>query len=93
MLILERSGYPEETYHTFSYSPLAADDGAIAGMLCVVSEDTKRVIGERRMATLRELGSAWSRGARGGRVHGCGCRGARRQPALAAVHRHLPVRR
>ena len=22
-LILERSGYPEETYHTFSYSPLA----------------------------------------------------------------------
>jgi len=29
MLILERSGYPEETYHTFSYSPLADDDGAI----------------------------------------------------------------
>ncbi len=57
MLILERSGYPEETYHTFSYSPLAADDGAIAGMLCVVSEDTKRVITERRMATLRDLGS------------------------------------
>ena len=26
-------------------------------MLCVVSEDTERVIGERRMATLRELGS------------------------------------
>ena len=22
-LILERSGFPEETYHTFSYSPLA----------------------------------------------------------------------
>ena len=60
MLILERSGYREETYHTFSYSPLANDDGVIAGMLCVVSEDTKRVIGERRMATLRELGSASS---------------------------------
>src|SRR3954466_16429377 len=26
-------------------------------MLCVVSEDTERVIGERRMATLRDLGS------------------------------------
>ena len=26
-------------------------------MLCVVSEDTDRVIGERRMATLRDLGS------------------------------------
>jgi signal transduction histidine kinase/DNA-binding response OmpR family regulator len=57
MLFLERSGYPEETYHTFSYSPLTDDDGRIAGMLCVVSEDTERVIGERRMATLRDLGS------------------------------------
>ena len=28
LLFLERSGYPEETYHTFSYSPLRDDDGA-----------------------------------------------------------------
>ncbi|MGZ4192007.1 MAG: GAF domain-containing protein, partial [Solirubrobacteraceae bacterium] len=60
LLILERSGYPEETYHTFSYSPLADEQGRVAGMLCVVSEDTKRVIGDRRMATLRELGSVSS---------------------------------
>ena len=33
MLILERSGYPEETYHTFSYSPLDGPDGSVAGML------------------------------------------------------------
>jgi PAS domain S-box-containing protein len=57
LLFLERSGYPEESYHTFSYSPLRDDDGALVGMLCVVSEDTDRVIGERRMATLRDLGS------------------------------------
>lgn len=57
LLFLERSGYPEETYHTFSYSPLRDDDGNVVGMLCVVSEDTHRVIGERRMATLRDLGS------------------------------------
>jgi PAS domain S-box-containing protein len=57
LLFLERSGYPEETYHTFSYSPLADDDGAVAGMLCVVVEETDRVLSERRMATLRELGS------------------------------------
>ncbi|MET7378427.1 SpoIIE family protein phosphatase [Streptomyces sp. NPDC005526] len=57
LLFLERSGYPEETYHTFSYSPLRNDSGAVVGMLCVVSEDTERVIGERRMATLRDLGS------------------------------------
>ncbi len=57
LLFLERSGYPEETYHTFSYSPLRDDDARVVGMLCVVSEDTVRVIGERRMATLRDLGS------------------------------------
>ncbi|WP_329575060.1 SpoIIE family protein phosphatase [Kitasatospora sp. NBC_01250] len=56
-LFLERSGYPEESYHTFSYSPLRNDDDRVVGMLCVVSEDTERVIGERRMATLRDLGS------------------------------------
>src|SRR5215218_1822556 len=56
-LFLERSGYAEETYHTFSYSPLADDDGRIAGMLCVVSEDTEQVLANRRMATLRDLGT------------------------------------
>ncbi|CAN5560538.1 SpoIIE family protein phosphatase [soil metagenome] len=57
LLFLARSGYSEETYHTFSYSPLRDDAGVVVGMLCVVSEDTDRVIGERRMATLRDLGS------------------------------------
>ncbi|MBS0638226.1 MAG: response regulator [Proteobacteria bacterium] len=57
LLFLERSGYPEETYHTFSYSPLPDDDGSVGGMLCVVTEDTVRVVGERRLATLRDLGS------------------------------------
>src|ERR1700747_3093768 len=57
LLFLERSGYPEESYHTFSYSPLHDDAGAVIGMLCVVSEDTDRVIAQRRIATLRDLGS------------------------------------
>ena len=57
LLFLERSGFVEETYHTFSYSPLADDDGRIAGMLCVVSEDTEEVVNARRMTTLRDLGS------------------------------------
>ena len=57
LLFLERAGYPEETYHTFSYSPLA-DGDRVAGMLCVVTENTDRVLSERRMATLRELAAA-----------------------------------
>src|SRR5829696_6470614 len=58
LLFLERSGYPEETYHTFSYSPLDGDDAHPQGMLCVVVETTARVVGERRMATLRDLAAA-----------------------------------
>ncbi|WP_221089438.1 ATP-binding protein [Deinococcus aquaedulcis] len=54
-LFLERSGYPEETYHTFSYSPLADDAGAVTGMLCVVTEETERVVGERRLRVLGRL--------------------------------------
>src|SRR5215210_1899278 len=54
-LFLERRGFREETYHTFSYSPLSDDGGTTAGMLCVVVEETERVIGERRIATLRDL--------------------------------------
>src|SRR6476661_9101409 len=58
LLFLERSGYPEETYHTFSYSPLGGEDGRTEGMLCVVVETTERVVGERRMETLRDLAAA-----------------------------------
>ena len=60
LLFLERSGYSEETYHTFSYSPLDGDDGRTEGMLCVVTENTERVVGERRMASLRDLAAAVS---------------------------------
>ncbi|MDH2415299.1 SpoIIE family protein phosphatase [Nocardioides sp. CER19] len=55
-LFLERSGYAEETYHTFSYSPLIDDDGIVQGILCVVAEVTDQVVNERRMSTLRHLG-------------------------------------
>src|ERR1700733_3126803 len=55
LLFLERSGFPEETYHTFSYSPVYNDENRISGMLCVVTEVTDRVIGERRLRVLRDL--------------------------------------
>ena len=55
LLFLERSGFPEETYHTFSYSPIYDDGSRIAGMLCVVTEVTERVIGERRLRLLSDV--------------------------------------
>jgi PAS domain S-box-containing protein len=57
LLLLERSGVPEETYHTFSYSPILGASGRTEGLLCAVTEETVRVITERRMETLRDLSS------------------------------------
>lgn len=54
-LIMERNGYPEETYYTFSYSPIPNDDGSVGGILCANTDDTQRVIGERQLALLRDL--------------------------------------
>jgi PAS domain S-box-containing protein len=54
LLLLERSGFTEETYHTFSYSPLPDDEANIGGLLCIVVEDTNRYIAERRLNVLRE---------------------------------------
>jgi len=58
LLFLERSGFREETYHTFSYSPVYDDLGGVGGMLCVVTEETERVLGERRLATLGSLAAS-----------------------------------
>ncbi|HJU16384.1 MAG TPA: ATP-binding protein [Stellaceae bacterium] len=55
LLIMERNGYPEETYYTFSYSPIPDDSGNPGGIICANTDDTQRVIGERQLALLREL--------------------------------------
>jgi PAS domain S-box-containing protein len=57
LLIMERHGYREETYYTFSYSPIPADDGSAGGIICANTDDTRRVIGERQLALLREVAS------------------------------------
>ena len=68
LLFLERSGFSEETYHTFSYSPVYDDTLRVDGMLCVVTEVTDRVVGERRLRVLRDL-AARTVGA--GDTHDC----------------------
>lgn len=55
LLIMERYGYPEETYYTFSYNPVLSEDGGVGGMICTNTDDTQRVIGERQLALLRSL--------------------------------------
>ena len=56
LFFLERHGYPEETYFDVSYDPVRDETGEVGGVFCIVSETTGRVVGERRLATLRELG-------------------------------------
>ena len=55
MLFMERSGFREEVYFTFSYSPVPDESGGVGGMFCACTETTARVIGERRLRTLRDL--------------------------------------
>jgi signal transduction histidine kinase/AmiR/NasT family two-component response regulator len=57
LLIMERNGYPEETYYTFSYSPVPNDQGGTGGILCANTDDTQRIIGERQLSLLRALAS------------------------------------
>lgn len=58
LLIMERNGYPEETYYTFSYTPIPGDEGTTAGMICANTDDTDRIISERQLRTLTQLGKA-----------------------------------
>ncbi|MFN6566433.1 ATP-binding protein [Dendronalium sp. ChiSLP03b] len=55
LLIMERNGYPEETYYTFSYSPVPNDQGDTGGIICANTDDTQRIVNERQLMLLREL--------------------------------------
>ena len=55
LLELERDGYAEECYFTFSYSPIRDESGGVGGVFTPVQETTSQVIGERRLRTLRDL--------------------------------------
>ncbi len=54
-LMLARGGYLEETYFTFSYSPILDESGNVGGIFTAVLETTESVIGARRLETLRQL--------------------------------------
>ncbi|MBX3622753.1 MAG: response regulator [Rhizobacter sp.] len=58
LLLLERNGFAEECYFTFSYSPIHDETGGIGGVFTAVTETTERVLHERRMDTLRRLSDA-----------------------------------
>ena len=48
-LVMERHGYPEDTWYSFSYSPVRDETGAIAGMFCACTETTQKILAERSL--------------------------------------------
>jgi len=55
-LFINSGGMAEETYFTFSYSPVPGDDGRVGGLLNTVQETTATVQGERQIRMLHDLG-------------------------------------
>ena len=64
-LLMNRKGYDEQTWFTFSYSPVRDESGKVAGIFCACSETTQKVLVERAMreseARLRELNETLER--------------------------------
>ncbi|RKH28374.1 ATP-binding protein, partial [Corallococcus sicarius] len=54
-LFINSRGFTEETFHTFSYSPIPDERGGVGGVLVTVRETTEEVQHERQMRTLRDL--------------------------------------
>jgi His Kinase A (phospho-acceptor) domain/GAF domain len=63
-LQIHRSKFPEETHFTVAYSPVpdTAAPSGVGGVLATVHEITGKVIGERRIALLRELAARTTEG-------------------------------
>jgi signal transduction histidine kinase/CheY-like chemotaxis protein len=53
-LVMNRKGYDEQTWFTFSYSPVRDESGQVAGMFCAVSETTQKVLAERALRESNE---------------------------------------
>ena len=54
-MFLFRNGYLEETFFTFSLSPIRDESGSIGGMFHPVTETTRTMLGERRTRAVRDL--------------------------------------
>ena len=53
-IVLHRNGFDEQTYFTFSYSPVIDDDYSIGGALCVCVETTAAVMAKQRQTDENE---------------------------------------
>src|SRR2546429_7797410 len=54
-MFLDRNGYLEETFFTFSFSPIRNETGQVGGLFHPVTEVTAKMLSERRTRALRDL--------------------------------------
>jgi PAS domain S-box-containing protein len=54
-IFLDRNGYLEETFFTFSFSPIRDESGGVGGLFHPVTETTGKMLVERRTRALRDL--------------------------------------
>ena len=84
LLVMERNGFPEETYFTFSYSPIHDESGQVAGMFCACTETTLQILSERRQRFQLEIAD---------RLRGLTEPGQITETASALLGRHLGLTR
>jgi PAS domain S-box-containing protein len=53
-LLMNRRGFDEQTWFTFSYSPVRDEQGKVAGMFCAVAETTQTVLAEQALKESEE---------------------------------------
>lgn len=61
MFVLDRNGFPEQTWHHFHQLPITSTDGRFLGCLCEFVENTTAVVQENRAAVLDEAINAAAR--------------------------------
>jgi PAS domain S-box-containing protein len=54
-MFLDRNGYLEETFFTFSFSPIRDESGGVGGLFHPVTETTPQMLSQRRTRALRDL--------------------------------------
>jgi hypothetical protein len=55
LLMLDRSGFIEETYHSWRLIPIIGEDGCVGGSYATVLETTSEVVNDRRLAVVQNL--------------------------------------
>jgi PAS domain S-box-containing protein len=60
-MFLDRYGYMEEAFMTFSFAPIRDETGGVGGIFHPITESTDKMLNARRTRVLRELGASFGK--------------------------------